>query len=312
MNSRFLSISLLILTTMGCNEDEARTARRSQDTSSVDSKCQKDRAERGKKLYVVNGERADEKTYPAVKYILIGEKQALCSGTFVSDQVYITAAHCTVNSLDEEFKPDQIKVYDSREVDRDNTQGIKAIKFYRHPLASKDPDKMGYDLAVVVFPKGTSADYLPLGNVGLEEDDDITLVGFGPSAKKKTDNEKRFGTSNITSLTNDKTLAISELDDKRAYTTEGDSGGAVIENQFLKGLVSGIVSEEKNAFVNLIHPYNLKVLRNWVEQYDLKICGLDGACDEEEANLKTDEDDDDEKDEEDSKYRRKEASCDAS
>lgn len=130
--------------------------------------------------------------YPAVVKLDVknGERETFCTGTFLSDAVVLTAAHCffTVDS-------DEVKM-----------GLVKAISYVRHPKfqyhipALPDLDGTVFDIALVKFPKGTSKDFLPLTQKPENAGAKVLLVGFGGSNAQRgaEHSSKREGRTLVT------------------------------------------------------------------------------------------------------------------
>lgn len=182
---------------------------------------------------IINGHLT--KNHPAVVRIDIKarEHETHCTGTFVTDSILLTAAHCFFSATE-----DVITV-----------GGTKAVKYERHPdfsyhiPALPDLDSTHIDIALVFFEKGTSKDYLPLTNKTEGIGSQAIVVGFGAQDAngKGVDKQKREGKTIITKHFNGRYVVegsdgISVVPDPKgpyananyATISGGDSGGPLL------------------------------------------------------------------------------------
>lgn len=189
-------------------------------------------------LALVNGQLDTQGTYEAV-VVLTTKGRSLCTGTFVSDNTVITAAHC-INSAEE----------------GGGLRANVADKFIE-PLFSLVPEipaktdrGVKDDLAVVVFPDNTAQTWASLSRFSPKIGQRITIVGVGQTDflnDSRPDGKRRFGQNTISGFgvdgteiqyevpINEKTREITNAD---AITGRGDSGGPLFLGNGLIGVVS--------------------------------------------------------------------------
>jgi hypothetical protein len=111
--------------------------------------------------------------YPAVVKLDVknGEKETFCTGTFLSDAVVLTAAHCFFTVDSDEVKTGAVKAISY----------VRHAKFQYHIPALPDLDGTVFDVALVKFPQGTSKDFLSLTQKPENAGSKLILVGFGGS-----------------------------------------------------------------------------------------------------------------------------------
>lgn len=159
---------------------------------------------------IINGHLT--KNHPAVVRIDIKymEHETHCTGTFVTDSILLTAAHCFFSATGDVITVD----------------GTKALKYERHPdfayhiPALPDLDSTHIDVALVFFEKGTSKDYLPLTKKQEAIGSQAIVVGFGAQDAngKGGDKQKREG----------KTIITKHF--KGRYVVEGSDGITVVQD----------------------------------------------------------------------------------
>ncbi len=196
----------------------------------------------GSQTKVTNGILSKPHEFKAVQLLITD--QGNCSGTFISDSKFLTAAHCLKDVK-------EVKVGEPRLGSPlfGNKVIAKAESWVIHPLFKTDADSP-YDLAIVTFPKGTS----PLGGVKIRKEgvalaEGVMIVGFGNSVvdREAPNREmlqygngfKRYGTNKIESKEGGLLRFLGVLSEKeaekknlkpgqRVLSAEGDSGGPML------------------------------------------------------------------------------------
>lgn len=114
-------------------------------------------------VQVVNGVETDK--HPAIVQISMDYGNGYmgwCTGTFVADDLLITASHC---------------VDEAKSV---NVGKTKSIKIFKNPLYSDQRDDWtSQDFATVKFPKNTSKHVLNISTKAIADKDVLLLVGYG-------------------------------------------------------------------------------------------------------------------------------------
>ena len=128
--------------------------------------------------------------FPSVVALLRpeGNFYTICTGTFVSHNTLVTAAHC----IDESESGGMFYVPGHYIKDIDKSWGekvtpIKAFhatqaKTYTNGSQSILLSDSIYDLAILLFPENTAPSTSPLLNRTVVEDETVTVVGFGKSS----------------------------------------------------------------------------------------------------------------------------------
>ena len=130
-------------------------------------------------------------SHPAVVRLLIqsGENQEICTGTFISDSVVLTAAHCLNRA-----SGDLVKFGDATALSYQRNP-----KFMYHIPGIPGLDATELDMALVRFQKGTSSSYLSIAQSAAKAGERVSIVGYGLSElfASKSDDLKREGTALI-------------------------------------------------------------------------------------------------------------------
>jgi hypothetical protein len=173
--------------------------------------------------------------YPAVVKLDVkhGERETFCTGTFLSDAVVLTAAHCFFTVASDEVKMGSIKA----------VSYVRHPKFQYHIPALPDLDGTLFDVALVRFPHGTSKDFLSLTQKPENAGAKVILVGFGGSNAQRgaEQSSKREGTTVVTDRRDGRYFiegsdgVIRKDKSRRVFPNEvyasisnGDSGGPLL------------------------------------------------------------------------------------
>lgn len=141
-------------------------------------------AQQASHIDVTNGRPISEKTFPAVISLSVEHdgREGICSGTFISDHIVLTAAHCVSDghmadpSAETTFNVSMVKFEGS-----DNSHPIllaKSEATYQHPEWTGNG--VGpKDLGIVIFPKGTAPAVANIRTAAPKAGEDIEIVGYG-------------------------------------------------------------------------------------------------------------------------------------
>ena len=209
-------------------------------------------------IYLFNGKPISEETHPHV-YSIGG-----CTATFLSDNTLITAAHCVRNG-------GTVRI-----ARRLNATSLKVV---HHPSYG---GRLGInDVAIAIFPKGTSQHTAPLFNGSIRTGDDVFAVGYGCTNGGGSGGTKREGSAKIASLRNGVIGLVRQTNSPGAGSDvtlcPGDSGGPLFKNGAVVGIASywDGGSGRSSGHADLTQESNRTFLRNMVAQGAV-IPGLDG------------------------------------
>ena len=170
----------------------------------------------------------------------------LCTGTWVSEHVILTAAHC----FDDEAHP--IIVGEGR-------NNVATRYFVNPAYVPFDSDNIRHDLALIEVNEMTAPATAKFRKSPPQKGDAVTLVGFGKTAftdaKEVPSGKKQMGTNTIQLVENGYIRIVFETDGTAAGAAPGDSGGPLFLDTELTGVTSVGAPEGRGVFIN--HYVNL-------------------------------------------------------
>lgn len=209
---------------------------------------------------IVNGSVINDREYPEVEYIRRGS--FACTGTFVSSEVMITAAHCVLNDAGQ---------IESIVLTRNLARSVKILVNPNY-----DHNKKGSyvsDVAVVLFPRNSAKANTTFNPVRIKVGDEFTIVGFGrPQEDSGMSGVKRVGTNRLTHQSDSyiyfESPAFADGSDDNAGAAPGDSGGPLFVDHKITGVTSSgwVDSLNHNLYVNLQTAANMQFLRDAANQ----------------------------------------------
>ncbi len=206
---------------------------------------------------VINGRVAAPDEYPSVVILLNEKSRGMCTGTFINETTFLTAAHCTQGDTadqDGRVNGSQLIIKDVNMATKTKTIVAQSTAVVRNPLweAQHDPVNI-YDLALITFPKGTGTEATPISESVPKDGEPITFVGVGVSDSNgvSTLGVKRVGEGNLkqslTAAFGGSDMIYAFEGDKVGGGTDGinaslgggDSGGPLFYKGQLVGVCSG-------------------------------------------------------------------------
>lgn len=242
----------LVLLVAACASEETHMKRRAKVAIGSDP-CTAPKAG----LNVIGGTTIDAATFPFSKELAV--RGGSCSGTFVSSNVYITAAHC---------------VYDDADASNYEVDGVTASKVFYNPAYRNARGLENTDVGVLIFPDKTSTAYALLADRPAHASDEVTLVGFAPNSGNKS--IKRKGVNKVSEVASSGMLVLHRENADGALSAPGDSGGTALLDGKLVANMTGGDTESSTELSHLMAEENLSYLRRIRDQEKVRICGLDG------------------------------------
>ena len=201
---------------------------------------------------IVNGKTLSKKNVISHSIVaLVAEKssgQSLCTGTLISSNVVLTAAHCV------EDHPEKLQIVFSGNVQKTKAQDIRqSDKFLQHPNWQRHMPLGEGDLALIHFKGDLPEGFTPIELVGadfnLKMGQKILMAGYGV-----TDGESESGSGKLRqthSVIIDQHSATEFVSDgKKSSVCFGDSGGPglvkVGDKIFQWGVASSVTNQACN------------------------------------------------------------------
>ena len=208
--------------------------------------------EQGSDIKIANGTVIPETSYPSV-VLLYDQAGSICTGTFVTEEIVITAAHCTMSGdVDAKGQVDlTLGIIEVEDMAAGKATLIaKSTKIYRNPEWDRNGRNVNrYDLGLVYFPKGTARAVSKISQSAAQSGDDFTIVGYGLNQTNdlsdgSSSGVKRVGYNKISGVSGGflqftGVTKTSSGDGSEASSSSGDSGGPLFVDGELAGVTSG-------------------------------------------------------------------------
>ncbi|SMF28436.1 trypsin-like serine protease [Pseudobacteriovorax antillogorgiicola] len=207
---------------------------------------------------VANGIEIPETTFPSV-VLLYDQAGSICTGTFITEEIVLTAAHCSMSG-DVNTRTGEVDLTLGIIEIEDAAEGkaklvAQSTKIYRNPLWDSNGRNVNrYDLGVVYFPKGTARAVSDLTAGSARSGDEFTIVGYGLNQTNDLQDGssagiKRIGYNTVSSVSGGFIQFTGQTettngDGSDASSSSGDSGGPL----FIDGELAGVTSGGGNSF----------------------------------------------------------------
>jgi V8-like Glu-specific endopeptidase len=206
-----------------------------------------------------------------------------CTGTAVSSNTAVTAAHCLYDRGDQVDKTTGKISGKQYCISNAIYKDLCSSELYVSALYPKleQSGGRGTDLGWVVFPEGTFKYYFPVNAGTLSIGDEILMVGYSEEKlADKSNGSKRFGWNKVSSF---QTTARSDIFTsyvskfENVAVSPGDSGGPLMKECLISGVASRMTEEtnKKSIHTNLTHPDNAVLLKSGIG--GAYFCGLSGS-----------------------------------
>ena len=213
--------------------------------------------ESGSDIKVANGTVIPETSYPSV-VLLYDQAGSICTGTFITDEIVLTAAHCTMSGkVDSQGNVDlTLGIIEIEDAEENKAKLVaKSTRIVRNPLWDRNGRNVNrYDLGVVYFPEGTARAVSRITDYPARQGDDFTIVGYGLNQTLDMNDGssagvKRVGYNSVSSVSGGFIQFYGQTkttsgDGSNASSGSGDSGGPL----FIDGEIAGVTSGGGNSW----------------------------------------------------------------
>ena len=206
----------------------------------------------GSSVKVTNGTEIGNEDFPGVVLLYDAKIGSICTGSFVTETVVLTAAHCTMGGEVDRFGEvdHQLEIIEIDGNDKSSARVVaSSTRVVRNPLwdfAGRNVNR--YDLGLVFFEPGVAKDVVSLASEPAKVGDDFVIVGYGLNTSTANDPSsariKRMGNNTVSQITD----GFIQFDGKSKTTNgdgtdvaagSGDSGGPLLIAGQLAGVTSG-------------------------------------------------------------------------
>lgn len=232
---------------------------------------------------VTNGREVAEGEFPSVVLLFDQTAGAICTGTFITPTVVLTAAHCSmsgkVNSQGEvDLKLAIVNIKDQAKKEAEVV--AVSTKVVRNPLWDKNGGNVNsYDLGLVTFEPGVAQAVSEIAPQRAKVGDRLEIVGYGLNQATNLKDPssagvKRTGTNKVVSLSQgfiqfDGANNTSKADGTNSSASSGDSGGPL----FIDGKVAGVTSgggwggffKTRSLYIDLYSPQSQEFLAKYLD-----------------------------------------------
>jgi secreted trypsin-like serine protease len=193
----------------------------------------------------------------------VPEGQTLCTGSILSENSVLTAAHCVDNN------PERMVVVFGKNIHSAKQESMRPVtNFVQNPYWSHPNSTNQGDLAIVHFSGGLPAGYVPVHLVNasekVSEGDSVYFIGYGVTNGKS---QKGSGIlrATTTQIIGEQSPTETITDGQKTSVCFGDSGGPAfvkVKNKFLQwGVASSVLNQTCNEAS--IHT-NIMTYLNWI------------------------------------------------
>lgn len=213
-----------------------------------------------------------------------------CTGTAVSSNTVISAAHCVYQRGSDQADPTTGEVR-GRQFCVSNAiySRVCSQKIYINPeyLKVNENYSLGRDTAYVVFPDDTFKNYFEIATDKVQLNDDVVLVGYSQyHLNPGSSSSKRFGYNKIADLeapAQNDIITQSRGQFEDTGVSPGDSGGPMMRECKVVGVASrmaidreGQTDGKRSIHTNLTHSKTVDFLLKSSKSTGAYFCGLSG------------------------------------
>lgn len=180
--------------------------------------------------------------------VRFGSSAGGCTGTAVSDDTLVFAAHCVGDGGYQQgsglTRQAKAEVCVSNFLIKDV---CTKTTFVPVEYATEQPLKMAHDVAISVFPKGTFKTFANVASKAVAAGDDVVLIGYSEVDLAQGKSAKRWGRNKVSSfLSNITIVSDSNGTNQGVGVSPGDSGGPMLSQCEVVGVASRMTSPDRN------------------------------------------------------------------
>ncbi|MFW7379972.1 MAG: trypsin-like serine protease [Oligoflexus sp.] len=211
--------------------------------------CGGEAPKEGSKIKITNGMEIPNGEFPSVVLLYDAAAGSICTGTFVTETIVLTAAHCSMSGrVDSDGNVDMtmsiIEITDAANKEAEVVG--TSTKVVRNPQWDRNGKNVNrYDLGLVYFERGVARAVSEIASKPARSGDQFTIVGFGLSSNdQSTAGIKRMGENRVSSMSGGfiqftGKSGTTNGDGTDSSAGSGDSGGPLFINGELAGVTSG-------------------------------------------------------------------------
>lgn len=276
--SKLVQISLTVALAACTNQVVEKAGRPSGLRNSSNGQCPK----------ILNGIVVDNvRAVVHLKIKLQDGSTSECTGTFLGDNAVLTASHCTENTANGSVElADGTKAVAMVEgwtvEDKKEDQAAYENEIGTELSYAQYFDRKSRDIAVLIFPSGTSSSWRNIAPNPPKVGDTIMIAGYGRTSfqNDSADGNVRYGSNSIDFLKDgllifESAAGTHPTAGQDSTSSFGDSGGPVLYKEGVVGVISaGDTTQAIYAY--LFSEFNLKVLEE-AEGKGARINGLNSV-----------------------------------
>ena len=215
-----------------------------------------------------------------------------CTGTFLGDNVVLTASHCTENTAtgsvelaDGTKAVAMVRGWTVEDKKEDRAYHDGSPEFKDNTISFlKDSDRDSRDIAVLIFPSGTSSSWRNIAPNPPKVGDTIMIAGYGRTSFNQDDSpdgKVRYGSNRIDFLKDgllifESAAGTHPTAGQDSTSGHGDSGGPVLYEEGVVGVIAAGGTTQADYDAYLFSESNLKVLEE-AESKGAHINGLNSV-----------------------------------
>jgi secreted trypsin-like serine protease len=226
---------------------------------------------------IINGVEVNEDDHPSVVCLYNEKTGEICTGTFVTPTLVLTAAHCIGGEQNKKGQVDvELSIVEFLDIKKGKylVHG-RSTRAFRHPYWIRRSGSNGWDLGLVEFKKGVSLGFSEISSQKIGAGDKVDLVGYGTDQMNALSileraGVKRWGENRIAGLSKrgaylyvDSSIMNANSEGRYALGNFGDSGGPV----FVDGKVTAVWSRTTSDYEGIAIRLNSSSSQEFLKKF---------------------------------------------